>query len=200
MATMSNLILVLKQLEGWRVAFVPLSGECKLPSPRSGYPIQKVRYLPPSERQKIDSHIILQRSGEDDKGLPYGVTLNSRGVTAAHTGDGVLVESPVRRLFIRKVRRVDAGDAGAEEELNHVALVIENGIGINGIRIEVYESRAQASATYRGHVRELVQKKHPELDVDDLYWDDVASIHNEIIKNDPYGVEGYALRAVPIQR
>jgi hypothetical protein len=53
---------------------------------------------------------------------------------------------------------------------------------------------------YRGHVREFVQKKRLELDVGDMYWDDVASIHNEIIKNDPYGVEGYALRAVPIQR
>jgi hypothetical protein len=200
MTTMSNLILVLKQLEGWRVAFVPLSGECKLPSPRSGYPIHRVRYLSPSEREKIDSHIILQSSGEDDKGLPYGVTLNSRGVTATHTGDGVLVESPARELFIRKVRRIDAGAEELEPELNYVYLVIENGIGINGIRIEVYESRASAKAVYRDHVREFVQKKRLELDVGDMYWDDVASIHNEIIKNDPYGVEGYALRAVPIQR
>ncbi len=193
---LSNLILVLKQLEGWMVAFVALSGKSKLPS-QSEYPIQKVRYLAPSERVKVDSHVILHSGGESDCGFPFGPTFDARTVTATHTGDGVLVESPSGRVFIRKVRRIDEDPA---PEMDYVHLVIKNGTGINGIRVGVYESRAQAKAVYRGHVRELVQKKRPELDVDDLYWDDVASIHNKIIKNDPYGVAGYALRSVPVQR
>ena len=91
-------------------------------------------------------------------------------------------------------------DEDPKPEPDHVHLVIENGCGVDGIRIEVYESLAQAKAAYHGHVRELVQKKRPELDVDTLYWDDVASIHAEVVTNDPYGVEGYALRSVPVQR
>jgi hypothetical protein len=195
---LSNLILVLKQLEDWIVEFVSLSGECKLPS-QPEY-IREVRYLAPSEREKVDNHILLHSGGESDAGLPFGPTLDARTVTATHTGDGVLVESPSGRVFIRKVRRIDSKDPEPEPEMNHVHLVIENGCGVDSIRIEVYESLAQAKAMYRGHVRELVQRKRPELEVDTLYWDDVASLHAEIIENDPYGVVGYTLRSVLVQR